>query len=130
MARAYPKSFPLPAVEGFQIDVAMGAVHSTFDGHNSQRRVFKTMPHTFTLAFFLSEKGWATWNEWVVLYGRDWFDIDLPNLYAGQLGKNYTPTTIRLVSGCSVQPVTQMYFRVTVQAEMSPTMIKRYLGAA
>lgn len=126
MATQYPSTLPCPLLDGFTITVAMGVIRSDQKMHQSQRRVFNTMPHVFTLAFAMSLKQWAAWQQWVTDYGYSWFEMALPNFYAGEIGKVTIPTLIRFISPITAENISQSHVRLTVTAEIAPSMINNY----
>lgn len=129
MAIQYPTTFPCPLLDGFGITVAMGVIRSDNKMHQAQRRVFNTMPHVFTMSFAMTLPVWAAWQQWVNNNGYQWFQMSLPNMYAGQAGKLTTPTLIRFVSPITSSNLTESHVRLSVTAEMAPSMIRNYLEA-
>lgn len=127
MTTQYPSTLPGPLLEGYSATIAMGVIRSDMSGHQAQRRVFATMPHSFTLSFLLSLTEWAAWQVWVTSYGFRWFEIDLATHYAGRDGSPVAPVLIRLMSGAVTVPVSERHVRVSVEAEMAPSMITQYL---
>lgn len=97
--------------------------------HQAQRRVFTTMPHAIALSFVMTVTQWGIWEPWVKSNAYDWFEIDLPSLYSGQLGKRLSPHLIRFTSGLSVINVTESSVQISVTAEFAPSMITKYLDA-
>ncbi len=126
---AYPDSYPQPLLEGFSAMVAMGVIRSDMPSHQAQRRVYTTMPHTFSLTFVMSVTEWALWYQWAGVYGYRWFTMNLPTLYAGQAGDTLSPVLIRFNSDISAVSVSTESVQVTVSAETAPSMIGTYLGA-
>jgi hypothetical protein len=129
MPTQYPATLPGPTIEGLGIRVGMGVVRSDMDTHQVQRRVFSSMPHSFTLAFTLSLAQWAQWQLWVLANAYRWFEIDLPSLYAGRIAANTSPALIRFTSNVTATMRSAEHVQVAVAAEMAPSMIDGYLEA-
>jgi hypothetical protein len=104
----------------------MGVVRSDDVTHEQQRRVFKSMPHTFSLVFILSLGEWAQWKAWVTENGYRWFEIALPTLYDGRV--DGTLAVIRLTSEVSASLRANDVVQVSVTAELSPSMVSNYLA--
>lgn len=126
----YPTTFPGPIIESFSANVAMGVIRADSAVHQAQRRVFTTMPQTFSMLFILDVEQWATWQQWAGAYGYRWFQMSLPTLYSGADAQRLVPTIIRFTSPFSVTALAQTKFQVSVNAETSPSMIAQYLRAA
>jgi hypothetical protein len=107
----------------------MGAARSEIPMSQVQRRIFRTMPHSVSLSFVMTVTQWGTWETWVKANGYDWFQLDLPSLYSGRLGKRLSPHLIRFTSGLSVRNITESSVQISVNAEFSPSMITQYLDA-
>jgi hypothetical protein len=127
MAEQYPASLPKPLLNGYGFAVASGVIRSGTDTDQAQRRVFDTMPHTFTLSFLLTVSEWWTWSQWVADYGHGWFEIDIPTLYAGRIDLNVSTVLVRLISGVSAEAIGQECIRASVAAELAPSAIAAYL---
>lgn len=84
MATQYPSTLPQPLLEGFSATVDAGVIRAEMPTHQAQRRVYNTMPHTFTLAFIMSVEEWGSWYRWVNTNGFRWFDIELLTFYSGR----------------------------------------------
>lgn len=125
----YPSTFPQPLFEGYAATVAMGVIRSDMPSHQAQRRVFKTMPHTVSLAFIMSVAQWGAWDQWVSSYGYVWFAIDLPTLYAGLANANTSSVLIRFTSEVSAANVSADQVQVSMTAELAPSMIATLLDA-
>jgi hypothetical protein len=125
MPTAYPSTLPGVTLAGFGARVAMGVIRADDTTHEQQRRVFKTMPHTFSLAFVMSLVEWAQWKSWMTENGYRWFEIAIPTLYDGQV--DGTPAVIRLTSEISASMLAHDVVQVSVMAEMAPSMIDKYL---
>jgi hypothetical protein len=126
MPTQYPSTLPGPTLAGFGARVGMGVIRAQDPTHEQQRRVFKSMPHFFSLSFTLSLEQWAQWQSWVNDNGYRWFEIELPTLYSGQVAE--TPAVIRLTSEISASAAAHDVVQVSVTAEMAPSMIANYLG--
>jgi hypothetical protein len=126
MPTAYPSTLPGPTLAGFGARVAMGVIRADDVTHEQQRRVFKSMPHTFSLAFVMSLVEWAQWKAWVTDNGYGWFEIDIPTLYDGRV--DGTPAVIRLTSEVTASMLAHDVVQVSVTAEMAPSMIDNYLA--
>lgn len=126
----YPSAFPGPIIEAFSANVGMGVIRSESSIHQAQRRVFTTMPQTFSMVFILDVEQWAEWQQWAGAYGYRWFEMKLPTLYAGADGQRLAPTIIRFVSSFSAVSLSQTQFQINVTAETAPSMIAQYLRAA
>lgn len=129
MPTAYPSTLPGPVIEGFSARVAMGVLRSDDPTHQAQRRVHKTMPHSFSLVFRMTLAQWASWQLWVLANGYSWFEIDLPTLYAGRLTQNTAPALIRITSDLGATLLAADVVQVTVTAELAPSAIGTYLEA-
>ena len=127
MATQYPTTYPCPSISSFSALVSMGVARSDMGGNQVQRRVFSTMPHTFSLTFTMSVTAWTAWQRWVKDNAYGWFEMSLPSLYAGKAGSLLTPTLIRFTSPISASNVTESQVQLSVQAEMAPSMIAKYL---
>jgi len=127
--QTYPSDFPCVQIAGYRADVAMGAARTEIPMHQVQRRIFRTMPHSVSLSFVMTVTQWGAWETWVKANGYDWFQLDLPSLYSGQLGKRLSPHVIRFTSGLSVRNITESSAQISVNAEFSPSMITQYLDA-
>jgi hypothetical protein len=127
MPTQYPSILPQPLVSGFGAVVASGVIRSDSDTHQEQRRVFNTMPHSFTLSFIMGLAEWDSWARWIAEYGHRWFEILLPTMYAGKFGQFKAPVLIRLTSNVPAATVSGDHVHVSVTAEMAPSMIGQYL---
>ncbi len=127
MATQYPSTLPQPLVSGFGAVVASGVIRADSDTHQEQRRVFNTMPHSFTLSFIMGLADWDSWARWIAEYGHRWFEIALPTMYAGKDGVFKAPVLIRLTSNVPATTVSGEHVQVSVTAEMAPSMIGQYL---
>ena len=122
MATQYPSDFPHPTIAGFGINVASGVIRSDMSMHQQQRRLYKTMPHTFSLRFVLSTEQWFDWQRWVTDNGFKWFEMDLPSMYAGRTFECSSPLLVRLISDVQVTAITRDHFEVLVTAESAPSV--------
>lgn len=129
MPLSYPSSFACPLLSGFNISVAAGVLRAQEPGAQVQRRAFDTMPHVFQLSFAMSVTDWSAWQAWVTDNAFDWFNMDLPSMYAGLAKTQKTPTLIRFVSPISVSTLTEQHVQLSVTAEMAPSMIRKYREA-
>lgn len=129
MATQYPAEFPQPLLDGFAATVAMGVIRSDMASHQAQRRVYRTMPHSFTLTFVMSVEQWGSWYRWVSANGFSWFEMELPALYAGRLGALVSAAPIRFTSDVAAANVSASHVRVSVSAEISPSAIGAWLEA-
>lgn len=125
----YPSGYPQPLVNGFNAQIAMGVIRAQGPTDQKQRRVFTTMPHTFSLTFIMSVAQWGLWYQWATANGYDWFLMNLPTFYAGISGGTLSPVLIRFTSGFSANNVSGSDVQVTVTAESAPSMISQYLEA-
>lgn len=128
MPTQYPSSLPQPLVSGFGAVVASGVIRSGSDTHQEQRRVFETMPHSFTLTFIMDLSAWDAWARWIADHGHRWFEIELPTMYAGKTGLFKAPVLVRLTSDVPAAMVSGEHVQVAVLAEMAPSMIDQYLA--
>lgn len=128
MPTSYPADLPAPLLEGFSGTVQMGVVRAEGATDQAQRRVYASMPHSFSLTFVMSAAQWAAWYAWVSVYGYRWFLMDLPTLYAGLAGQDLSPVLIRFTSDISSGPVSGREVQVSVAAETAPSMISQYLA--
>jgi len=126
MATAYPSTLVQPQLDGLKISVASGVARSDVPGAQVQRRIYATMPHTFSLSFAMTLAQWSDWQAWVAVNGYNWFTMYLPSMYAGLDELLTTPTLIRFTSSISASNLSQDHIRVSVMAEMAPTMIARF----
>lgn len=126
----YPAALPGPLIEAFSAVVASGVIRAESGVHQAQRRVFATMPQTFSMTFILDVQQWAEWQQWAGAYGYRWFEMDLPTLYAGADGLRLSSTIVRFVSSFSAVALSQTQVQVTVMAETAPSMAARLLRAA
>lgn len=124
----YPAEFPCVQIDSYQMVAGSGVIRAG-NPHQSQRRVFNTMPHTINLSFTMPVSGWNAWFDWMKSNGYRWFDMNLPSLYAGLENARMSVHAIRLVSQMSAENMTDKQIRVSVVAEMSPVMIDKYLEA-
>ena len=122
MPTVYPNNFPDPTIEGFSISVASGVIRSSEPSSQVQRRVFKTMPHSFTLRFVISTVRWFSWQQWVTKNGYKWFTMNLPSMYAGKSDSCASPLFIRFTSDVQANAITNEYFEVMVTAETAPSV--------
>ena len=114
---AYPATLPGPVIEGLGARVAMGVLRSDMDTHQAQRRVFQTMPHSFTLVFRMTLVQWAQWQLWALADGYRWFELDLPSLYAGRVALPTSPLLVRFTSSFAATLLAGDVVQVTVTAE-------------
>jgi hypothetical protein len=128
MTTQYPSVFPQPLVSGFGAMVASGVTRDGSSVHQEQRRVFQTMPHSFTLSFVMSLADWDAWARWIDENGFRWFEIELPTLYAGKDGLFKAPVLVRLTSDVPATTVSGEHVQVSVSAEIAPSMIDQLLA--
>ena len=128
MATSYPTTFPSPQLDGLSAMVDMGLIKTDRPMNQAQRRLYATMPHTFSLTFNMSVATWGLWYTWVISNGFRWFTMNLPSLYAGRTGDWASPILIRFTSDLSAANITATDVRVNVTAEMAPSMIATYLA--
>lgn len=121
MATAYPSSLPLPTIDGFGIAVASGAIRSAIPGHQQQRRVFTSMPQTFSLRFVVRTAQLMSWQSWMRANGFKWFRISLPSMYAGQSSACSSPLLIRLISDIAISAILYDRYEIVVTAEAAPS---------
>jgi hypothetical protein len=129
MPTVYPSTLPGPVIEGLGLRVNMGVLRSEDTTHQAQRRIHKTMPHSFSLTFRMSLIDWADWQLWVLANGYNWFEIELPSLYAGRLSQNTAPALVRFTSDLGATLLAADVVQVTVTAELAPSAIGAYLEA-
>lgn len=122
MATQYPSDFPHPTIAGFGITVASGVIRADMTMHQLQRRLYKTMPHTFSLRFVLSTEQWFDWQRWVTDNGFKWFEMSLPSMYAGRTFSCSSPLLVRITSDVQVTAITRDHFEVLVTAESAPSV--------
>jgi hypothetical protein len=128
MATQYPPSLPQPLVSGFTAAVGSGVLRAEPGAHQQQRRVHETMPHLFTMSFMMTVLEWDSWSRWVARYGYRWFEIEIPTMYAGSIGANKSPVLLRFTSASiTAEAVSGDTMRITVTAEIAPSMISLYL---
>ena len=127
MATSYPTTFPSPQLDGLSAMVDMGLIKTDRPMNQAQRRLYATMPHTFSLTFNMSISTWGLWYNWVIANGFRWFTINLPSLYAGRTGDWASPVLVRFTSDLSAANITATDVRITVMAEAAPSMIATYL---
>lgn len=130
VAPVYPRQFPCPLIDGYAIDVDAGVLRSSEGGFPAQRRVFKTMPHSFKCRFYLSIKFWGYWQEWMQTDGRQWFSIDLPSMYSGLVGEISIPHLVRLMSTITIEAKTNDYVVASATFELAPSMFKQLANVA
>ena len=109
--------------------VGSGVIRSEIPTAQAQRRVFNTMPHTYTLTFVMTVAQWGEWQQWAGTFGYRWFSMDLPSFYAGKDNLEIAPVVIRLTSGITANSLSQDVVQIAVTAEMSPSMFTQYLEA-
>lgn len=126
MTTIYPTTYAAPLIAGLTMQVASGVVRSDVPGAQVQRRVFKTMPHTYMLSFAMSLADWADWQAWVAQYAHGWFSIYLPGMYAGLSGNTTAPTLIRFISPVTSVNLAQDKVQLSVMAEIAPSMISKF----
>jgi hypothetical protein len=114
-------------VDGYQIDIDSGIIRSKDRGLPTQRRVFKTMPHSVKCKFTLSIKEWGYWQEWITKDAKGWFYINLPSMYAGLHGQRTYRHLVRLTSTVTIDTKTINYVTASVTLEVAPSMFKEYL---
>lgn len=129
MATVYPTTLPSPSLSGFSATVAMAVIRGSGATDQVQRRVFKSMPHSFSLTFNMTVVDWGLWYSWVLSNGYRWFTLNLPTLYAGLASSNLSPVLLRFTSDLSAVNITGTDVQVTVMAESAPSMIGSYLAA-
>jgi len=127
MATSYPTTFPSPQLDGLSAMVDMGLIKTDRPMNQAQRRLYATMPHTFSLTFNMSISTWGLWYNWVIANGFRWFTINLPSLYAGRTGDWASPVLVRFTSDLSAANITATDVRINVMAEAAPSMIATYL---
>ena len=127
MATSYPTTFPSPQLDGLSAMVDMGLIKTDRPMNQAQRRLYATMPHTFSLTFNRSISTWGLWYNWVIANGFRWFTINLPSLYAGRTGDWASPVLVRFTSDLSAANITATDVRINVMAEAAPSMIATYL---
>ncbi|MCA3575528.1 MAG: hypothetical protein IOC86_16535 [Aestuariivirga sp.] len=127
MPTPYPTGFPMPTIGGFGATVSMGVLRPGEDTHQLQRRVFTNMPHNFALSFTMTLAQWAQWQAWVMNNGYRWFEMNLATLYAGSFNQVTSTVVIRLTSGLSAVLMSHDVVQVTVNAELAPSAIARFL---
>jgi hypothetical protein len=122
MAVTYPESFRCAQITPYQISVDMGVLRTPMDGGATrQRRVYRTMPHTFSLDFIMTVQELGAWQDWVNVHGYDFFTINkLESMYAGQLGEIASPHSIRFTSNLTIDNPVYGWVRVKVSAELDP----------
>jgi hypothetical protein len=124
MTTKYPAEFACPQILPYKIDVNMGVLRTPMEsGHSRQRRMFRTMPHIFSLEFVLTVKELGRWQAWVNLFAYDYFNMNLESMYSGLADAETIPHTVRFISNLQIENVTQGYVRVRVQAELSPAFV-------
>jgi len=117
----YPAAFACAQVLPYHIDVNMGVIRTPMEsGHARQRRMFRTMPHLFTLEFVMKAVELGRWQSWVNEFAYDYFSLDLESMYSGLLGQITIPHDVRFTSNLTIDNVTYEWVRVRVQAELSP----------
>lgn len=129
MATVYPTTFPSPSFDGFSSSVDMGVIRADGAMDQAQRRVFTTMPLSFSLTFTMSVTIWGLWYNWVQANGYRWFQISLPTFYAGRTGDWTSPVLLRFTSDLSAANISATDIRVSVAAESAPSMTSAYLAA-
>ncbi len=127
--RTYPSDFPCPLIDQYSIMVMGGAIRSDSPVHNTSRRVFNTVPHTFTVGFTVDPFMFTRWYDWIRSFGYQWCEINLPSMYAGKTGTRMSPHIVRVVSIITAAPATDKYMQVSLTLELSPSMITKYLEA-
>jgi hypothetical protein len=130
MTILYPATLPQPTIVGLAATVAAGVIRAETGSHQEQRRVFKTMPHTFSLSFVMDLPDWDAWSRWVNENAFTWFLIWIPSLYSGRDGDTAGPVLLRFISGIPAAMVSGEHVQVSVRAEMAPSMLAQYLDNA
>ena len=122
MAISYPKSFPDPLVNGYEISVNMGVIRSNMNtGTIQQRRKQKTMPTIFTLEFAVPLEILGSWQTWVNEFAYNYFTINIVSHLTGDTDSSCSPHVIRFITNLSLSPITSNVYSVTVSAELALT---------
>jgi len=128
MALTYPTQFPLPSASGLNSVIDAGIARTDAATDQVQRRVYATMPHSFTMTFVMSLTAFTGWYEWMLNYGFRWFNIPLPTVYAALANTALSPVTVRLQGPIQTSFLSSNVVRAEVTAESAPGMIARYLA--
>lgn len=118
----YPPEFRCAQITPYNIAVDMGLLRTAMEGGNArQRRLYRTMPHTFALDFIMTVVELGDWQAWVNENAFDWFVMpELESMYSGQAGLTASPHTIRFTSNLAIDNPAYGWVRVKVSAELAP----------
>jgi hypothetical protein len=128
MGLTYPKAFPLPTAGGLTAVIDAGIVRTDTATDQVQRRVYNTMPHSFTMTFVMDLVEFNYWYEWILNYGFRWFDILLPTVYAGLANSDLSPVTVRVQGPIQTSFLANNVVQAEFTAETAPGMIVKYLA--
>lgn len=122
MAETYPAEFRCAQITPYRIAVDMGVLRTPMDsGLQRQRRLYRTMPHTFQLEFVMTVVELGDWQVWVNQYAYDYFIMPrLESFYAGRLGEISSPHSCRFTSNLDIDNPVFGWVRVRVSAELDP----------
>lgn len=118
----YPSNFRCAQITPYSVTVDMGLLRTPMDGGATrQRRLYRTMPHAFQLAFIMTVQELGEWQAWVNENAYDWFVMPkLESMYAGLAGAIATPHTIRFTSNLTYDNPAYGWVSVKVSAELAP----------
>lgn len=122
VAPVYPAEFRCAQISPYSIAVDMGVLRTPMDsGLKRQRRLYRTMPHTFQLEFVMTVPELGQWQPWVNQYAYDFFTMNkLESYFAGKLGEISSPHSVRFIGDLQIDNPVYGWVRVKVSAELDP----------
>ena len=118
----YPAEFRCAQITPYQVTVDMGVLRTPMDsGLPRQRRLYRTMPHTFQLEFIMTVPELGAWQRWVNAHAYDYFTMaKLESYFAGLVGEIAAPHSVRFTSNLQYDNPVYGWVRVKVSAELDP----------
>jgi len=118
----YPAEFRCAQISPYAITVDMGLLRTPMEsGLQRQRRLYKTMPHTFRLEFVMTVPELGVWQRWVNINGYDFFIMPkLESWLSGAIGEIASPHQVRFISNLEIDNPVYGWVRVRVGAELDP----------
>jgi len=118
----YPTEFRCAQIANYRVAVDMGVLRTPMDsGLPRQRRLYRTMPHTFQLEFIMTVPELGAWQRWVNAHAYDYFTMGkLESYFAGVMGEIATPHSVRFTGNLEYDNPVYGWVRVRVPAELDP----------
>ena len=118
----YPAEFRCAQITPYAVSVDMGLLRTPMEsGLQRQRRLYKTMPHSFRLEFIMTVPELGDWQRWVNLFAYDFFIMPKLETYlAGVIGEISSPHQVRFTGNLELDNPVYGWVRVRVPAELDP----------